>query len=118
MIDNLVSSICNDNIFILYNLNISNVFSKISLLFFIPYPISEILEISVIVDSNVSSSVVSKCCSLLKLFKCIVKLISNSSDLDINKNDIFEGRNIEKDNECLISSKLKDIYNYQSSGIF
>lgn len=43
----------------------------------------------------------------------VVKLISNSSDLDINKNDIFEGRNIEKDNECLISSKLKDIYNYQ-----
>ena len=41
-----------------------------------------------------------------------VRLSSTKENSDMNKNDISEGRNIENDNECLISSRLRDMYGY------
>lgn len=41
-----------------------------------------------------------------------VRLSSINEDSDMNKSDISEGRDIENDNECLISSRLRDMYNY------
>ena len=43
----------------------------------------------------------------------VVRISSIKDDANINKNDIFEGRNIKKDDECLISSRLKDMYGYE-----
>lgn len=42
----------------------------------------------------------------------VIRFSSINNDLEINKNDIIEGRNVEKDNECLICSRLKDMYEY------
>lgn len=43
----------------------------------------------------------------------VVRLSSTNEDLDINKNDIFEGRKVKEEDECLISSRLKDMYGYE-----
>ena len=43
----------------------------------------------------------------------VVRFSSIKEDSNINQNDIFEGRNIEKDNECLISSRLNQMYGYE-----
>ena len=43
----------------------------------------------------------------------VVRFLSIKDDLNMNQNDIFEGRNVENDGECLISSKLRDIYGYE-----
>ena len=43
----------------------------------------------------------------------VVRFLSIKDDLEINKNDIFEGRNVEKDNECLIASRLNQMYGYE-----
>ena len=43
----------------------------------------------------------------------VVRFSSINDELNINKNDIFEGRNVEKDNECLISSRLNAMYGYE-----
>lgn len=43
----------------------------------------------------------------------VVRFSSIKDDLEINKNDIFEGRNVENDNECLISSRLNTMYGYE-----
>ena len=43
----------------------------------------------------------------------VVRFLSITDDLNINQNDIFEGRNVKKVGECLISSKLRDIYGYE-----
>lgn len=43
----------------------------------------------------------------------VVRFSSIKDDLEINKNDIFEGRNVENDNECLISSRLNTMYGYK-----
>lgn len=42
----------------------------------------------------------------------VVRFYSTNEELNINKNDIVEGRNIEKDTECLISSRLNYMYGY------
>jgi len=42
----------------------------------------------------------------------VVRFSSIKDDLNINQNDISEGRNVEKDDECLVSSRLKDMYGY------
>ncbi len=41
-----------------------------------------------------------------------LRLFSSDKESDINKSKILDGRNIEKDNECLICSRLKDMYGY------
>lgn len=41
-----------------------------------------------------------------------VRVFSGESKNDINTNYIIEGRNIENDNECLICSRLKEMYDY------
>ena len=46
-----------------------------------------------------------------------VRLLSNVSGDNLNTNYIVEGRNIKNDNECLISSRLKDMYNYEIGDI-
>lgn len=43
----------------------------------------------------------------------VVRLSSTNEDLDINKNDIFEGRKVKEEDECIISSRLKDMYGYE-----
>lgn len=43
----------------------------------------------------------------------VVRFSSIKDDLEINKNDISEGRNVENDNECLISSRLNTMYGYK-----
>lgn len=42
-----------------------------------------------------------------------IRLSSINNDLQINKNDIYNGRNIENNNECLVSSRLIDMYGYK-----
>lgn len=41
-----------------------------------------------------------------------IRVFSGESKNDINTNYILEGRNIENDNECLICSRLKEMYDY------
>lgn len=43
----------------------------------------------------------------------VVRFSSINDEIDINKNDISEGRNVEEDDECLISSRLRDMYGYK-----
>lgn len=41
-----------------------------------------------------------------------IRVISNIKDSKINKNDLIEGREPEKNNECLIDTRLKNMYGY------
>ena len=43
----------------------------------------------------------------------VVRFSGINDDSEINKNDISEGRNVENDNECLISSRLNTMYDYE-----
>lgn len=43
----------------------------------------------------------------------VVRLSSENNEINLNNNYIADGRDIEKDNECLISSRLKDMYQYE-----
>ena len=43
----------------------------------------------------------------------VVRFSGINDDSEINKNDISEGRNVENDNECLISSRLNTMYDYK-----
>ena len=42
----------------------------------------------------------------------VVRVSSMNSDIKMNENYIEDGRKIEKDNECYISTRLKQMYNY------
>lgn len=42
----------------------------------------------------------------------VIRVSSVNSATGINKNHIVEGREIKKDNECYISTRLKQMYNY------
>ena len=42
----------------------------------------------------------------------VVRVSSLNSDIKMNENYIEDGRKIEKDNECYISTRLKQMYNY------
>lgn len=42
-----------------------------------------------------------------------IRLLAIDNNSDINSNNIYEGREVEADNECLISSRMKDMYNYE-----
>lgn len=42
----------------------------------------------------------------------VVRLASMNDDSKMNESCIIEGRNIENDHECFISSRLKDMYEY------
>lgn len=42
-----------------------------------------------------------------------VRLTSYLTENTLNKNSIIEGRNIESENECLIDSRLKNMYGYE-----
>lgn len=41
-----------------------------------------------------------------------IRVISSSEKSQINKNDLIEGKNPENANECLIDTRLKNMYNY------
>lgn len=41
-----------------------------------------------------------------------VRVISSSKDSKINKNDLIEGKEPNKNNECLIDTRLKNMYGY------
>ena len=41
-----------------------------------------------------------------------IRVISSNKDREINKNSLIEGREPEKVNECLIDTKLKNVYGY------
>ncbi len=41
-----------------------------------------------------------------------IRVISSSEKSQINKNDLIEGKNPENTNECLIDTRLKNMYNY------
>ena len=43
----------------------------------------------------------------------VVRFSGINDDSEINKNDISAGRNVENDNECLISSRLNTMYDYE-----
>lgn len=43
----------------------------------------------------------------------VVRFSGINDDSEINKNDISEGRTVENDNECLISSRLNTMYDYE-----
>ena len=42
-----------------------------------------------------------------------IRLASLKENSNMNKNDISEGRDIEKDDECLVSSRIIDMYGYK-----
>ena len=43
----------------------------------------------------------------------VIRAISDNHEIDINNNNIFEGRDIQNDNECLVSSRICDMYGYE-----